>query len=279
MKTVIKIGAVFGAMVMLAACANTYEVNKVSKMAVQGDAFATDLHKRYIERAQFEMGEGNWSSVAFFNTRAEMAAMGNSPAAQMPSERNLKVDADAINMAYDTLSTALNSTAPKVAPDACALSQTWFEHWMEQAEEGHQPDHIAKARGEFQKAMPMCKEDMPMSKAVADLPPPLIVYFDHNSAEITSSTDMLIGFAAKAALNANAKRAIVTGHTDTSGSSAYNAALSERRATAVAKALELKGVPAAEIRASHAGETSLDVKTDDGVQERKNRRVEVMFER
>lgn len=279
MKMVLKAGVVLGATALLAACANTYDIDKVSMMSNQGGAFASALHKRYVERAQFEKGEGNWSSVAFFNSRAEMAAMGDAPMAQMPSERNLKVDGSAINAAYNTLSAALKTNAPQTAPDACARAQTWFEHWMEQAEEGHQADHIATARGEFETAMPQCKGEMGMSMPMADLPGPLVVYFTHDSADITSAAMSLIERAAKAAVMADAKRAVLIGHTDRSGGSAYNMALSQKRAEAVARALMMQGVPSAEIHSSHAGETSPQVKTKDGMRERMNRRVEVMFER
>lgn len=279
MKSLIKAGVALGATAMLAACAGNYDVNKVSMMADQGDAFASALHKRYVERAQFEVNEGDWSSVDFFNSRGQMAAMGNAPVPQMPSDRMLKADVKDIELAYNTLTSALNTNAPQVAPDACALSQTWFEHWMEQSAEGHQADHIANARGEFEKAMPLCKGEMSQPMPAPSLPDPIIVYFAHDSAEVTSAAMSVIERAAKAAIAADAKRAVLIGHTDRSGSSAYNMALSEKRAQAVAKALMMQGVPSAEVRASHAGETSPQVATEDGMKHRLNRRVEVMFER
>lgn len=277
MKILMKASVVVGATAMLAACAGNYDVEKVSMMSDQGGAFASALHKRYVEHAQFEKGEGDWASVGFFNSRGEMAAMGEIPTAQMPSERKLKVDVAAIGQASNTLMAALKTNAPQVAPDACARAQTSFEHWMEQSEEGHQADHIANERSAFEKAMPECKGEMAM--AMPAIPEPFIVYFTHNSAELTSAANAIIERSAKAAMAAKVKRAVLIGHTDRSGSSAYNMALSQKRAEAVAKALTSYGLPMTEIQSSHAGETSPQVATDDGMRERMNRRVEVVYER
>jgi OmpA-OmpF porin, OOP family len=68
----------------------------------------------------------------------------------------------------------------------------------------------------------------------------------------------------------------VTGHTDTSGSNRYNDALSMRRASNVAAALEGQGVSRGEMTLSGTGETALKVETADGVREPTNRRVEII---
>jgi len=281
MKTVIKSCAVIGAMTMLTACTANYDVAGVSAMADQGGAFASALHKRYVDRADFEMSEGDWASVDFFNSRGEMAATGNAPAVQMPSERKLKVDADAIGGAYTTLTAALKTNAPNVAPDACARAQTWFEHWMEQSEEGHQAGDIATARGGFEKAMSECKGEMPMAMpmAAAPLPEPFIVYFTHDSFDLSSANLDLIKRAAAAAKASKATRLVLIGHADRSGSSEYNMDLSRARVVAVGNALMEAGVARKMVSKSSAGETSPQVTTEDGMRERMNRRVEVVFER
>ena len=68
----------------------------------------------------------------------------------------------------------------------------------------------------------------------------------------------------------------VVGHTDTSGSSAYNQKLSLRRADAVRAELERLGVPAAAIVSSGRGQDDLLVPTADHVREPQNRRVEII---
>ena len=56
---------------------------------------------------------------------------------------------------------------------------------------------------------------------------------------------------------------LVTGHTDTVGSSRYNDRLSKRRANTVKKALVAQGVTASAITAEGKGETMLLVQTGD----------------
>ena len=67
----------------------------------------------------------------------------------------------------------------------------------------------------------------------------------------------------------------VYGHTDSTGSDAYNQTLSENRARTVANYLQMQGVNAARIRSQGYGETMpvADNATEEG--RRKNRRVEI----
>ena len=286
MKTVLKVSAVLGAVAMLSACAGNQNAAGVSAMTDQGDTFAGALHKRYSERADFEVGQGDRESTSFFKMRADMAAAGKVPVVQMPSDRTVKMDVDAIDQAYMALSTALKTNAPQVAPDACARAQAWFEHWMEQSEEGYQSDHLAMARDGYEKAIPDCKATMAMAKPApmakdmpAALPEPFIVYFTHDSFDLSSANLDLIKRAAAAAKASKATRLVLIGHTDRSGSSDYNQGLSRARVVAVGNALMEAGVARNMVKKSSAGETSPQVATDDGKRERMNRRVEVVFER
>lgn len=68
---------------------------------------------------------------------------------------------------------------------------------------------------------------------------------------------------------------MLTGHTDTQGSIAYNQALSKRRVDAVAAGLVAEGVPAGSITGSAYGETNPPVPTGDQVSDQKNRSVEI----
>ena len=78
--------------------------------------------------------------------------------------------------------------------------------------------------------------------------------------------------AASYASAGNATRVIVVGHTDSSGSDAYNARLSERRAKAVADSLVGLGLGQDKLQVDWKGETQLAVPTGDGVKEPLNRR-------
>jgi len=69
----------------------------------------------------------------------------------------------------------------------------------------------------------------------------------------------------------------VVGHTDSSGSAAYNLALSKRRAKDARDELVRQGVQSAVITSEGKGETELFVQTGDGVKEQLNRRTEVLI--
>jgi outer membrane protein OmpA-like peptidoglycan-associated protein/opacity protein-like surface antigen len=69
----------------------------------------------------------------------------------------------------------------------------------------------------------------------------------------------------------------VVGHTDSSGSAAYNQGLSERRAADVRQELIRQGVAAETITSEGKGETELFVDSGDGVKEALNRRTEVLI--
>lgn len=103
------------------------------------------------------------------------------------------------------------------------------------------------------------------------------VYFDYDKANLTPQASTLIQEAASRALQNDIETVVVSGNTDTSGSSAYNQALSERRARVVREALVANGVSADRIRSEAYGESNLAKATADGVREPLNRRSEVVI--
>ncbi|HVB32109.1 MAG TPA: OmpA family protein [Gemmatimonadaceae bacterium] len=68
---------------------------------------------------------------------------------------------------------------------------------------------------------------------------------------------------------------LIVGHTDAVGTSEYNQALSERRATAAANYLEAQGVAAGRLRAVGRGETEPIAGNDTEAGRQLNRRVEI----
>jgi outer membrane protein OmpA-like peptidoglycan-associated protein len=69
----------------------------------------------------------------------------------------------------------------------------------------------------------------------------------------------------------------ITGHSDRSGGDDYNYALSQRRLDAVTDFLMSKGTAAPDMQASAYGEEKPLVPTKNGVKEKRNRRVEIIF--
>jgi outer membrane protein OmpA-like peptidoglycan-associated protein len=102
-----------------------------------------------------------------------------------------------------------------------------------------------------------------------------IVYFPFDQYVLTPEAQAVVQQAADYAKNGNATRVVVVGHTDTSGSTAYNVRLSERRAKATADALVGLGVNSSALSVDWKGESAPAVQTGDGVKEPLNRRATI----
>ena len=92
---------------------------------------------------------------------------------------------------------------------------------------------------------------------------------------LTPDAQNVVAQAAQYVAAGNTARVVVVGHTDSSGSNAYNQRLSERRAKAVADALVQRGVAQTKLQVDWKGETQLAVPTGDGVKEPLNRRATI----
>ena len=120
----------------------------------------------------------------------------------------------------------------------------------------------------------------PVTTTPAPPPPPsapqqFIVYFGFNKANLDRRAMDVVREAAATAMRVGYVSIIVTGHTDTVGSNAYNNRLSTRRAGNVKKALVAEGIPAQGISALGKGENELLVQTGDREIEPRNRRATI----
>jgi hypothetical protein len=114
----------------------------------------------------------------------------------------------------------------------------------------------------------------PMSGEIE--PGRFLVYFDTGEAELGFEGVRTVALAAQQYQETGAAQIDVIGHTDTVGSAESNRALSQQRAQVVADELIRQGVPATDIATIGRGEDDLLVATADGVDEPRNRRVEIV---
>ncbi len=101
------------------------------------------------------------------------------------------------------------------------------------------------------------------------------VTFATSSAEIDPASAVVLDVAADQLRGRSNVNVVVEGHTDSTGSDAYNQALSQRRADSVLNYLVRKGVPANRLTARGMGESSPVASNDTPDGRALNRRVEL----
>ena len=114
--------------------------------------------------------------------------------------------------------------------------------------------------------------------ALAALPKPparFILYFEHDSVDLTVESQALLQKVIDTIRDRAAVDVSVVGHTDTVGKNKYNCTLSLKRARAVASILRGKGVDPAVLDITSHGKHNPLVPTGDQVPEPRNRRVEI----
>ena len=118
------------------------------------------------------------------------------------------------------------------------------------------------------------------SVAIAQQPSaaaPLMLFFDWGKPDIRSDDQAVLDQAVEAWRASPGARLMLSGHTDRSGSAAFNLRASRKRAETVRDELVKRGVPASAIGILAYGEDSALVPTEDGVREVQNRRVEIII--
>lgn len=101
------------------------------------------------------------------------------------------------------------------------------------------------------------------------------IYFEPNSAELTTEGRAVIDLAAGYARNCRVDRVEVLGLADAAGAPEANLELSKRRAQAVTAALATAGLPDAEFRLAAAGDVG--AVTEEGAAQPLRRRADVVL--
>lgn len=107
-------------------------------------------------------------------------------------------------------------------------------------------------------------------------PRTFILYFDTGGARLTPESEAQLPQILATVRAYPAPDISVTGHTDTVGSPAENEGLSLRRANSVADWLNDAQIEAIDLTVTSHGQRNLLIPTTDGVDEPRNRRVEVI---
>jgi outer membrane protein OmpA-like peptidoglycan-associated protein len=103
------------------------------------------------------------------------------------------------------------------------------------------------------------------------------VLFDTDTATLKPGAALTIDRLAKFLADNPETRIMIEGHTDSTGSDAYNQQLSQRRAQAVADALVTRGISATRFSVIGRGEGFAVAGNDTAAGRQQNRRVEIVF--
>ena len=281
-STGLRLAAVAGLAAMLGACAGM-ELDGVKDLEPQGSEFQAELYAGYVKLATREHAEHDYRDADRFAVKAGGAAHGEDVAPTDLSERLIAPDkAEELSKARSRLVAMLDGSGRDKAPAIAAHAQINLECWMQEQEEGHQPDDIGECRNAFYGSVVAAEVAMrpPPPPEPAPEPEPVyvtyyVVFFEFDSSELSNAATQTLDEASATALAMKPYKIIIRGHTDRAGPEEYNLGLSERRALAVASYMIDHGAGRFAIDVEGLGESEPIAKTSDNVRDGRNRRVEV----
>jgi outer membrane protein OmpA-like peptidoglycan-associated protein len=219
--------------------------------------------------------------VDAFHAKADQAAKGNEPAPE-------PAPADPMAQGLRARLIAAIARGKDQFPDSAARAQADYDCWVLDSGAANLLSQAQDCRSALSSSLLALENaalpappppPAPVTSAPVSAPSPTsatpsdyTVYFDLDSWTLTAEDLAVITNAINTARAGGQSHITVVGHTDTSGSAAYNQRLSVRRANVVVEALVDMGARRAAIQASGVGKTDLAVPTPDGVKEAKNRR-------
>ncbi|PCJ68438.1 MAG: hypothetical protein COA62_14825 [Rhodobiaceae bacterium] len=273
LSRMIAVGAMFG----LAAC-GTWHAESYLSEEISGNDFNACLAREYQDRATSEAYvDCNWVDTARIVERGRAAASGQTVMPFDPANHAVLPEAlGELQEARALLMDALdNGGRDGDRACQCAKAQRYYDGWVEQASDNDlgvdgsffggvggpvQPGRVEAEKAAFYEALAEC----------GDRVGPWTIYFGFNKSNLTAAAQSVVDEIAN---TVGSRSVSVIGHTDTSGSSAYNSGLGQRRANSVSSALQARGAGVSSSATS--GESSLAVSTGDGVREPLNRRAVV----
>ena len=124
-------------------------------------------------------------------------------------------------------------------------------------------------------ARPVTKPHTELMSQMPPPPKPYVLYFEEGSTTVKATSRQKLEELRSAVDESSWVQ--ITGHTDTVGSTEDNDRLSRQRAMEIRDVLVAQGLPVKNAKTTGRGERELEVKTADGVDEPRNRRVEVIL--
>ncbi|MEM8950509.1 MAG: OmpA family protein [Pseudomonadota bacterium] len=248
-----------------------YEYDAVRAMQPQGPKFNQGLRQGYLDYGDEQYDEADLTDFVHFAFKAVDSAKGETVLPDELAERTVPAgNVDELTLARARLMGAFDQGGRKKAPWRAANAQTAFDCWIERTEEGKAPALIEECKARFGEELAALEDSLS-----GDIGGTHLVFFPWNQSNLTPvALATLDGLLDKIG-SANISGPItVSGHTDSSGSDAYNEQLSRARAKAVASALEASGF-SGDVNVEWHGERKPRIVLPDGTREQENRRVEI----
>lgn len=261
-------------------------VEAVRTIQPSGAGFEQKLAKEYKDLSVFEADEmGDWADAERFAEKGLRSAGGTAPMPFEPGQWNISNAStrSELETARTDLVSTLDAGGRSVAPTEAAVAQARYDCWVEQAEEGHQFDHIAACRTSYMAAIAALKEAMQPTRTTYETVQEEVsretVYFDWDKSDIRPDQKRELDVFLAEMRKIEPVTLYIEGHADTSGPADYNEDLSRRRAESVRAELVSQGMTVGELRdlqLQAKGEEAPAVPTGDNVREERNRRVVVI---
>lgn len=139
----------------VSACAiGPYDTDELAGMTPPDSQFLQSLSGEYVALGDLERAEYDWPDTARFYDRAIRAGKGEMVEPETMDQRDLDpASRQELKQARGQLTALFAAGARSVAGLSSARAQGGFDCWMQELEEGHQPDDIAKCREMFLAAL------------------------------------------------------------------------------------------------------------------------------
>ncbi|MGI9509276.1 MAG: OmpA family protein [Geminicoccaceae bacterium] len=248
-----------------------YEYDAVRAMEPQGPAFNQGLRQGYLDYGDKQYDEVDYKDFIHFAFKAVDSAKGENVLPDEIGERTIPASqVDELTRSRAQLMGAFEQGGRKKAPWQAANAQTAFDCWIERTEEGAIPALIEECKQRFGEELAALEDSLS-----GDFGGARLVFFPWNQAKLTPiALTALDDLVKKYGGSDQPASLTVSGHTDSSGSKAYNDQLSKERAEAVAQALAERGLRDG-VRVEWYGESQPRIELPDGSREQENRRVEI----
>ena len=275
------------------------EVEALNDAQAVGSPFTQALANEYRTYSNTELKDMfDYPDALHFARKGLAAASGDVVLPEPVSDWNLSEEHIAeLAAARGRLIVAYDLGAREIAPELSARVQAKFDCWIEQQEENWK-DGNAGCKEDFVNAMNQLEGSLQPAPAPAPAAEPFVeaspfdvdtsapmvaenamylVFFNWDSSQLGSGALNVLDAVAEEVAKNPPSSINVAGHTDTSGSKAYNERLAVKRAERVKTALIDRGIAPGMLNTSAMGENELLVETPDNVREPANRRVNISF--